>query len=159
MSNKIIVILIGVIVVFMLGLGGGLFMMWNKLSAIETKTQGSAEDGERADQDPSVPVEEMLGPIFPLETFIVNLADKGGKRYLRITIALELDGKELESEVTKRLPQVRDSVLTILPTKRFEDISSAKGKTALRDQMLERINGMLARGQITNIYFKEFVVQ
>ena len=159
MSNKILIILIGVMMVFMLGLGGGLFMMWNKLSAMETQTQGSAEDGEQADQDTPVPVEELLGPIFPLDTFIVNLADKGGKRYLRITIDLELDGKELESEVAIRLPQVRDSILTILPTKRFEDISSAKGKTALRDQMLARINGMLARGQITNIYFKEFVIQ
>jgi flagellar protein FliL len=159
MSNKILMILIGVVMVFMLGLGGGLFMMWNKLSAMETRTQGSAEDGEQADQDTTVPVEDLLGPIFPLETFIVNLADKGGKRYLRITIDLELDSKDLESEVTKRLPQVRDSILTILPTKHFEDISSAKGKTALRDQMLERINGMLARGQITNIYFKEFVIQ
>ena len=89
----------------------------------------------------------------------MNLADKGGNRYLRVTIDLELDSEELESEVAKRLPQVRDSILTILPTKRFEDISSAQGKTALRDQMLERINGMLARGQITNIYFKEFVIQ
>jgi len=159
MSNKILMILIGVTMVFMLGLGGGLFMMWNKLSAMETQTQGSGEDGEQADQDTPVPVDELLGPIFPLDTFIVNLADKGGKRYLRITIDLELDSEELESEVTKRLPQVRDSILTILPTKRFEDISSAKGKTALRDQMLERINGMLAWGQITNIYFKEFVVQ
>ena len=128
-------------------------MMWNKLSAMETQAMSPS------DQEASVPVEELLGPIYPLDTFIVNLADKGGKRYLRITIDLELDGKELESEITKRLPQVRDSILTILPTKRFEDISSAKGKTALRDQMLERINGMLARGQITNIYFKEFVVQ
>jgi flagellar FliL protein len=139
--------------VFVLGLGGGLFMMWNKLSAMETQAMSPS------DQEASVPVEELLGPIYPLDTFIVNLADKGGKRYLRITIDLELDGKELESEITKRLPQVRDSILTILPTKRFEDISSAKGKTALRDEMLERINGMLARGQITNIYFKEFVVQ
>jgi flagellar FliL protein len=89
----------------------------------------------------------------------VNLADPGGKRYLRITIDLELDSDQLESEIKKRLPQVRDSILTILPTKRFADISSAKGKTALRDQMQERINGLLARGQITNIYFKEFVVQ
>jgi len=153
MSNKILIILIGVMMVFVLGLGGGFFMMWNKLSAMETQTQSPS------DQDASVPVEKLLGPIFPLDTFIVNLADKGGKRYLRITIDLELDDKELESEVTKRLPQVRDSILTILPTKSFEDISSAKGKTALRDEMLERINGMLARGQITNIYFKEFVVQ
>src|SRR5210317_270442 len=153
MSNKILIILIGVMMVFVLGLGGGLFMMWNKLSAMETQAQSPS------DQDASVPVEELLGPIYPLDTFIVNLADKGGKRYLRITIDLELDSKDLESEVTKRLPQVRDSILTILPTKRFDDISSAKGKTALRDQMLERINGLLARGRVTNIYFKEFVVQ
>ena len=159
MSNKILMILIGVVMVFMLGLGGGLFMMWNKLSAMETQVKGTSANDEQAEPDTSVPVEELLGPIFPLDTFIVNLADKGGKRYLRITIDLELDSEELESEITKRLPQVRDSILTILPTKRFEDISSAKGKTALRDQMLERINGMLARGQITNIYFKEFVVQ
>jgi flagellar protein FliL len=159
MSNKLLIILIGVIMVLMLGLGGGLFMMWNKLSAMETQAKSETEDGDEVDQDPPVPVEELLGPIFPLDTFIVNLADKGGKRYLRISIDLELDSEELESEVEKRLPQVRDSILTILPSKRFEDISSTKGKTELRDQMLERINGLLARGQITNIYFKEFVVQ
>ena len=151
--------LIGVVMVLMLGLGGGLFMMWNKLSAMETRVQSTAEDAEQGDQDSSVPVEKLLGPIFSLETFIVNLADEGGKRYLRMTIDLELDSEELEGEVKKRLPQVRDSVLTILPTKRFDDISSAKGKTALRDQMLERINGLLTRGKVTNIYFKEFVVQ
>ena len=159
MSNKILIILIGVTMVFMLGLGGGLFMMWNKLSAMETQTQASAEKGDQAGANASVPVEELLGPIYSLDTFIVNLADKGGKRYLRVSIDLELDSEKLESEVKKRLPQVRDSILSILPTKRFEDISSAKGKTDLRDQMLASINRLLARGQITNIYFKEFVVQ
>jgi flagellar FliL protein len=159
MSNKILIMFIGVVMVLMLGLGGGLFMMWNKLSAMETRSQSTAEDAEQGDQDSSVPIEKLLGPIFSLDTFIVNLADEGGKRYLRMTIDLELDSEELESEVNKRLPQVRDSILTILPTKRFDDISSAKGKTALRDQMLERINGLLTRGRVTNIYFKEFVVQ
>ena len=159
MSNKILIILIGVVMVLMLGLGGGLFVMWNKLSAMETRSSSTAEDAEQGDQDSSVPVDKLLGPIFSLDTFIVNLADKGGKRYLRMTIDLELDSGALGSEVNKRLPQVRDSILTILPTKRFDDISSAKGKTALRDQMLERINGLLARGRVTNIYFKEFVVQ
>ena len=159
MSNKILIILIGVMMVFMFGLGGGLFMMWNKLSAMETRSQSATENAEQGDQDSSVPVEKLLGPVFSLDTFIVNLADEGGKRYLRMTIDLELDSEELESEVEKRLPQVRDSILTILPTKRFNDISSAKGKTALRDQMLERINGLVVRGKVTNIYFKEFVVQ
>ncbi len=159
MSNKILIILIGVTMVFMLGLGGGLFMMWNKLSAMETQARRTTGDGEPADRDTPVSVEKMLGPIFPLDTFIVNLADKGGKRYLRITIDLELDSEKLESEIEKRLPQVRDSILMILPSKRFADISPMAGKIALRDEILETLNGFLTQGKITNIYFKEFVVQ
>ena len=155
MSNKILVLLIGVLMVLMLGLGGGLFMMWNKLSTLNT--QGVANAGEQP--DPAASIEQPLGPIFALDTFIVNLADKGGNRYLRVTMDLELGNPELESEIEKRLPQVRDGILMILPTKRFEDISTVQGKTALRDEVLETLNGFLAQGKIVNIYFKEFVVQ
>ena len=72
---------------------------------------------------------------------------------------LELGNPEMESEVSQRLPQVRDSILMILPTKRFEDISTVQGKTALRDEIMETMNAYLLKGKITNIYFKEFVVQ
>ena len=155
MSNKILVLLIGVLMVLMLGLGGGLFMMWNKLSTLNTQSVASA--GQQPDKPASL--EQPLGPIFALDTFIVNLADKGGNRYLRVTMDLELGNSELESELEKRLPQVRDGILMILPTKRFEDISTVQGKTALRDEVLETLNGFLAQGKIINIYFKEFVVQ
>jgi flagellar FliL protein len=155
MSNKILVLLIGVMMLLMLGLGGGLFMMWNQMSALNA--QSVADDGEQPDEVASSG--QPLGPIFSLDTFIVNLADKGGTRYLRVTMDLELDNSELEDELNKRLPQVRDSLLMILPTKRFEDIRTVQGKTALRDEILEALNGYLAQGKITNIYFKEFVVQ
>jgi len=155
MSNKILVLLIGVMMLLMLGLGGGLFMMWNQMSALNA--QSVADDGEQPDEVASSG--QPLGPIFSLDTFIVNLADKGGTRYLRVTMDLELDNSELEDELNKRLPQVRDSLLMILPTKRFEDISTMQGKTALRAEILEALNGYLAQGKITNIYFKEFVVQ
>ena len=55
MSNKMLIIFIGVMMVFMLGLGGGLFMMWNKLSAMETQAQASAENSEETDPDTPVP--------------------------------------------------------------------------------------------------------
>ena len=139
----------------MLGLGGGLIMMWSKMSALDTqiKAQTSEEPEKQA------VLEEPLGIVVPLETFIVNLADKGGTRYLRLTIGLELGSKELQKEINKRLPQVRDSILMILPTKRFSDISTAEGKIALRDEMMEKLNSFLTQGSITNIYFREFVVQ
>jgi flagellar FliL protein len=155
MSNKVLILLIGVLMIFMLGMGGGLFLMWNKLSAINVQTNANA--GVQPGQE--VTVEQPLGPIHGLETFIVNLADKGGNRYLRLTMDLELGNPELETELQKRLPQVRDSILMILPSKRFEDISSVEGKIALRDEILSTLNEYLTQGKITNIYFKEFVVQ
>ncbi len=155
MSNKILLLLIGVLMVLMLGLGGGLFLMWNKLSTINVQANANAagQPGQEA------VLEQPLGTIYALDTFIVNLADTGGNRYLRITMDLELGIPELESELDKRLPQVRDSILMILPSKRFEDISPVAGKIALRDEILKTLNGFLVQGEITNIYFKEFVVQ
>jgi flagellar FliL protein len=155
MSNKILVLLIGVLMVLMMGMGGGLFLMWNKLSTISL--QANANTGTQPSQ--SAVVKHSLGPIYTLDTFIVNLADKGGKRYLRVTIDLELQNSEMQAELVKRLPQVRDSILMILPSKRFDDISSMDGKVALRDEILNTLNGFLTQGKITKIYFKEFVVQ
>jgi flagellar FliL protein len=129
--------------------------MWNKLAVLSTQSNANAG----VQPNPGANVKQPLGPIFSLETFIVNLADKGGKRYLRVTMDLELGNPELETELTKRLPQVRDSVLMVLPSKRFEDISSADGKLALRDEILDVLNGFLTQGQVSKIYFKEFVVQ
>ena len=155
MSNKILIVLIGFLMVLMLGMGGGLFMMWNKLSDINIQANANAS-GQPGQEEI---LEHPLGTIYSLETFIVNLADKGGNRYLRITMDLELGTPELEPEIQKRLPQVRDGILMILPSKRFEDISSMEGKAALRDEILATLNGFLVEGEITNIYFKEFVVQ
>lgn len=154
MSNKILVLLIGVLMVLMVGMGGGLFLMWNKLSDISLQANANAgvQNGQGNPEQP-------LGPIYALETFIVNLADKGGNRYLRVTMDLELGNPELEAELGKRLPQVRDSILMILPSKRFEDINSVEGKIALRDEILETLNGFFTQGKVTNIFFKEFVVQ
>ena len=155
MSNKVLLLLVGVLMIFMVGMGGGLFLMWNKLSAINL--QANAGNGDPANQEAIL--ENPLGPIVSLETFIVNLADKGGKRYLRLTMDLELENPELESEIQKRMPQVRDSILMILPSKRFADISSVEGKIALRDEILASLNSFLLQGQVSKIYFKEFVVQ
>ena len=90
---------------------------------------------------------------------IVNLADQGGKRYLRITMELELSAPELTAEIDKRLPQLRDAILMILPTKTYAEIGSTEGKIALRDELIAKLNSFLKTGTVTTIYFSEFVVQ
>ena len=62
-------------------------------------------------------------------------------------------------ELEKRLPQIRDKILMILPTKQYADIATTTGKLALRDEIMASLNTFLKKGQISNIYFTEFVVQ
>lgn len=155
MSNKLVIILIGVLFVLILGLGGGMFMLWNKLSAVSAHTVG-AENDKNAEKAKS----EAIGKVVALDTFIVNLADPGANRYLRVTMDLEVSGgKTPEEEITRRTSQLRDAVLMILPTKRYADIVSTEGKTALRDEIIGALNALLATSKVSRIYFKEFVIQ
>ena len=154
MSNKIVFALVGILFVVMIGLTGGLFMIWTKLSATEAQANTVAiTNGESQEMQPG------LGTIFPMDTFIVNLADESGKRYLRITMDLELTPETVADDIKKRLPQMRDSILMVLPSKRFEDIRTVEGKTSLRNEIIANLNGLFGHERISNIYFTEFVVQ
>ncbi len=155
MSTKLPVILLGVVLLLMLGMGGGLFMIWSQLSTMSTL---AARDGG-GESASGVPKPEEVKPVLSLDTFIVNLADPGGNRYLRVTMDLETGGKAAADEIGKRVPQLRDAVLMILPTKRFADISTLEGKTALREEIVNALNGMLGSPAISRIFFKEFVIQ
>ena len=159
MSKKILILIIAAVFLFMGMIGGGFFMMWTKMSA--TLAQVQNPQGENATAEEEVAPEEQvtIGPIYKLETMIVNLADQGGKRYLRITMELELNSPELTAEIDKRLPQLRDAVLMILPTKTYADIGTTQGKIALRDELMAKLNSFLKTGTVNTIYFSEFVVQ
>jgi flagellar FliL protein len=61
--------------------------------------------------------------------------------------------------MAKRVPQLRDAILMILPTKRYADISTTEGKTAMREELTGAVNGLLATAKVARIYFKEFVIQ
>ena len=154
MSNKILIILIGAFLLIVVAMGGGFFMMWNKMSSMNVQNSEVVESGTEAGE-----VVETMGPTKKLDTFIVNLADKGGERYLRVSMNLELEKEETVEVVGKILPKIRDAILMILPTKKYEDIGTVEGKSALRNEMLTKINELMKPEKIKNIYFTEFVVQ
>ncbi len=154
MSNKIIIALVAVLFIVMIGLTGGLFIIWTKLSTPAAQAN-SAVGAEGQDQQ----TQQSLGPIYSLDTFIVNLADDGGRRYLRVTMDLELANGTIADDIEKRLPQLRDSILMVLPTKRFDDIRTVDGKISLRNEIMANLNGLFRKESISNIFFTEFVVQ
>ncbi len=99
------------------------------------------------------------GAIFDMEPFIVNLADTPEIRYLKVTVKLELDKADAASELTSRLPPIRDAVLVLLTGKDSATLRTPHGKFQLREEMTQRINALLPRPLVRSAYFTEFVIQ
>ena len=149
---KLIIIGVAVLVVLIGGIIG--FLLIGKGSDEKAGDDASAL-GEMAKIDD----ENAVGLIFPLETFVVNLNDTGGKRYLKTRLELEYIRMEAKEELTARMPQMRDVVLLSLSSKTMEEIQGIEGKIALRNELILRINQILKKWKIRNLYFTEFVIQ
>ncbi len=100
-----------------------------------------------------------MGPIVALKTFIVNLADPGGRRYLKVKLELELENKDIEKELKARLPEVRDQIIMALSSKTFQQIQGIAGKKILREELTARANSVLKTGKVKKAFFTEFIVQ
>ncbi|MBI9085900.1 MAG: flagellar basal body-associated FliL family protein [Desulfobacterales bacterium] len=157
MSKKVIIIVAAVSVLLIGAMGAGFFVIWSKVSNMATIPPTEQAADEKVAEEAEA--KTTIGPIFSLESFVVNLNEDSGKRYLRVTMDLELSTEALSGEITKRLPQVRNSMLMILPSKKYEEISTIEGKNKLRDEIVVALNEFLQSGTVSNLYFSEFVVQ
>ena len=111
--------------------------------------------------EPLLKMRQEKSVVCPLDAFIVNLMDKSGlgKRYLKVTMKLEV-GSEKDKEVLENhTPQIRDTVLLLLSSLTFKDINSIEGKLDLKQSLISRINRVLGDGRVKEIFFSEFVVQ
>jgi flagellar basal body-associated protein FliL len=97
----------------------------------------------------------------PLEEFTVNLADTDRGHYLKITVVLELPGKDAAKKIQEFKPQVQDAVVATLTRQYYRALQSPGGKDQLKKQLKERINVALrdAGVEVRNVLFIEFVMQ
>ncbi len=140
-------------VLLMVLLVGG-FFGWNLLN------KGNAKESQIPQpHSKGKVIEEKV--IYPLESFIVNLMDNAGlgKRYLKVTIQLELDNREDKKIVENNTTQLRDATLLLLSSQSFKEINTMEGKLDLKQALLSRINQVLGKGMVQRLYFTEFVVQ
>jgi flagellar FliL protein len=99
------------------------------------------------------------GHIYSMDPFIVNLADQGRPRYLKIRISIESQEMKVNEEYEKRLPQLRDMMLTVLSSKSYGEISDSEGKMKLREEIITKLNRLLRTFQVKTVYFTEFMIQ
>ncbi len=154
-DNLILIIIIVVLVLVLIAVGVVVAML-----AGGDEGQSSSSNTQSVKEKPVKNMDTMeVGPMFPLDTFTVNLLSDSGRRYLKVQMNLELDGEELAAELEAKTAVVRDVIIRLLSSKTLEEISTVKGKDKLKEQMVNQLNLNLRDGNVRHVYFTEFVVQ
>jgi flagellar protein FliL len=105
--------------------------------------------------------EKIMSIVCPLNSFVVNLQDKTGvgKRYLKLTMQLEVGKEDDKLLIGNHNAQIRDTVLLLLSSQSLKEINTMEGKLELKQTLLSRMNQILGNNVVRGIYFTEFVVQ
>lgn len=109
------------------------------------------QDEDEWDED-----ETPLGAIFPMETFVVNLADES---YIRSQVQVEFVDRTVPRRFHLRQVPIRDALIDYFASRTREDVVSAKRREEMKDDIKETINTILRRELVRQVYFTQFVVQ
>ena len=154
-GSKLLLIVIIILLLLLLVIGGvvAYFLLSNN------NTDQQQPQQQKIEKKHKVSDLADIGPIYSLDPFTVNLVSANADRYLKCKIDLELDSPDLQKEIDKKLPAIRDMIIQILSSKTVEEIQTAKGKEKLKEEIKRKINSILTTGQIRNVYFTQFVIQ
>lgn len=149
-SGKKMMVL-GLLGVLLLGGGGG--AAWFFMGGQKEEGAKHAEDaqGEKHAQEP--------GPVMELDPFLLNLADRDELRFLKVSIKLELDRPEENTDYQNKVPAIRDALLVLLSSKESQLLRTVNGKRRIREEILTRVNGVMSKGKVSNVYFTDFIIQ
>jgi flagellar FliL protein len=110
-----------------------------------------------------VVVKKVTEPgLLTLEPFTVNLADKGGSRFLRLSVRLVISSPEEAEKAQKNkvvVERIRSSILELLTQQTAEPLVTPEGKAALKEAIIEHVKTVLEDTKVTDVLFSDFVVQ
>jgi len=151
-----------VLLVLVLAVGG--FIAWTLLQMNEPEVSTDTAPVETSETKiPEAEVEDPDAPpvLMTIDNITVNLADTEVSRFLRAKIQLELrteaDAVKLGSDMGQA--KINDLILTLLSSKQFDEIRTPKGKYALKEELIFRLNKTFPNKPVKKLYFTDFVSQ
>jgi len=135
---------------------GSMIYLNKKKEAAEPKIDAVIQ-GEKEAQQKEKDEPEFIGKLIPLETFLVNLAGSRGQKLAKINMELEVNNDDVQKEIEKLKPKIRDIIIIICSSKTYAQVASNEGKDALREEIRDQVNLFLTKGKIARVYFTEFI--
>ncbi len=144
-------LLLGIVLPVLLLGGGGAYMM----GAFGGETENPAEAKKKKEAEARKKV-----VYFDMPEMLVNLnAADNRTHYLKISVSLELADKDQIERIQTLLPRIIDNFQVYLRELRIEDLRGSAGLYRLREELLARVNKAAAPARITDVLFKEMLVQ
>ena len=100
--------------------------------------------------------------LITFEPFMVNLADEGGSRFLKVNLQLVVEDAAGALHVTETpvvASRVRSDILELLTEQAAATLVTVEGKQALKAAIKERSAEALHETKVIDVLFSEFVVQ
>lgn len=149
---------------------GGAYLVGSSLAPGRANADHAPSSGEGAGSSTTP------GPMYVLKERVVNLADPGGRRYLKIGLSIEFTTQaaefrkagpeerkakqaEFEKTIAPQVPLIEDAIITTLTARTSGDLSTPEGKQRLKSDLKESLNRLLGGEQVGNVYFTQFVMQ
>ena len=145
-SKKLLSIIVAALV--LLGGGGGAY--WKFFASSATA----------AAEEPAPPAQAT--GVISFDPFVVNLADPGTPRFLRVTLALvvkdEHEATEFEENEVVRM-KVRSALLETLSQQEASRVSTPEGRAALKKHIIDLATHNAEHTKVSDVLFSEFIVQ
>ncbi len=132
----------------------------------ETKEEKAPEEKKAQESTSSSILDKLtggskaseFGDTINLKPFNINLGNPLENRYVRLELSLEYKGKDSQKqEIERRMPQLRDAIISVTGKKSREFLLSADGKDQLRKELLIVINRYMSR-PIEAVYITDILI-
>ena len=118
------------------------------------------------EENPEVVEEEAAEPLkagvyFDLPDLLVNIdsSKKNRNSFLKLSIYLEIEDDKAKVELENVRPKIVDTFQVYLRSLRLEDLRGSAGLQRLREELLLRANAVSGHVKVTNILFREMLIQ
>lgn len=171
-KGKLFFIVIILLILIGAGIGVKMFLLSGKKRTVYKNAKTTQQAAEESSAPP--PSEATYAPVnisnltpVTIGPLIVNLADVGGDRYLKIKLVLlevpsaarkgKMEGEKEGISIQDAI--IRDTIITVLSSKTSDDLLSVSGKEELKNELITAINQALHRNLVRKIYFLDFIIQ
>lgn len=144
---KLLVVAIALLIVATVGSAFATYLIFGRAStAVEQSGETTAK--------------RAMGPTYDVGKFTLNLTSTTNQmRFIRTQIVLEASDTKAVSELEGRAPQIRDQLITLLRSRTIEELSSEGGMELLRFDIIKAMNGLVSRGEVTDVFFIDLILQ